>query len=528
MSGIHADLILSGGAVRTMCGPAEVHEAIAVSAGRILAVGRWAELTDLAGPDTRVRDLDGATVLPGFIDAHVHLESAITYDESLVGVVDKAGTLSRVRDRLRIVGDGEWLICRGDAMERHCWPTRHELDVACGGIRTILSVGAGTYVLSSSALIEVDRSTVRSLGATLDEQGWLTMRTASGLQKVLPTAPLYTRDIVRSSLLRGMHELRKGGVTTAHHIVKDHLPLQIYQEMAQARELPMRVGLLLRCFDSDMSLDAILSVGMCQPFGDDFLRIQGLKISVDGYFPARTAAFTEDYYDDPGNNGKLHLSYDELAELVDRAHSHGYRMCLHANGDRAAALCMDAFEQALTRTPRADHRHRIEHAGNIYYPEHLLARMAASAIVAVPNPAFLSRRVEQVASRLGPERSGHPLNVRALLDAGVLVAVGSDFTGIRPPTPLIGIAALVTRRAASGTLFASDQAVSVWEALQLHTVAGAWVGFEEDVKGTLEVGKLADFAILDRDPMNVPVDEIAEITVLDTIVGGRSDTGPAY
>lgn len=513
--------------VRTMVAGDPAFAAIGAQDGRIQICSGTSEVLEWAGPDAAVYDLRGGCVLPGFTDPHVHLESPSSYDRSLDGCESREQLLERVRTRVEAAAD-DWVLCSGQVASPDLWPTARELDLISGEHSVALTLGGAIYALNSRALAGVDREAVAESGSVLAQDagtgeatGVLRTRGADQLQNVLPRAPLTGERAVEGAILTGLEQLARAGVTSVHHVVKERLPIEIYQRLVGTGSLPLRVGLLLRIYESELPLASVLDLGFLQGFGSPMLKLQGLKVSVDGYFPRGGALFSEPYADDPSDCGRARIDQEELDELIDGANRHGHRIAVHANGDRALNMVLSSYERALKAYPRSDHRHRIEHFGNIYLPDDCLSRTAELGVVAVPNPTFMHDRVEHLRVRLGERRGSAPLRVKSMRAAGIEVALGTDFAGLHPPDPLLGIAALVTRRSLVGEEYAPEEAITPLEALTMYTQRNAWLGFEEHERGALAPGMLADIVVLSDDPLEVRHDQLASIEVRGTMVGGQ-------
>lgn len=520
------EVILRSGRIRTMLARDDIAESVAIRDGRILAVGSDEEVATLAGSRTTVVDLQGKTVVPGFIDSHVHLENAARYDRSLDTVTSRSDLLKRMQagaaDRT-----GKWMVYYGRINDPGKWPTRADLDALGGKRPVVISLGGAAHALNAAAFSLMSPDAVTKLGVTVERDletdepsGIIRTLGADGLSAVLPDAGIDDRATIQWAILRGLSELASTGITTVGHIIKSLTPIEIYQELRSIRELPLRVGLLLRGYESDISLKSILELGLRQGFGDDRVKLQAVKVSLDGYFPEGGAMFTEPYADEPDCCGHLRISPEEATEYIVAANRAGYRCAVHANGDYAINLALQAYETALNDTPRDDHRHRIEHMGNLYTTDDHIARLRSTGVVAVPNPSFFHCRAQLMEQRLGLERSRRPVAVGSLLRGGATVAVASDYSGLYPADPLIGMSGLVTRRTLAGDIFAPDEAIDPWTALRLYTTRAAWLNFDEDKKGTIESGKLADFAVLADDPVTVAPDKIIDCKVQATFVGG--------
>jgi predicted amidohydrolase YtcJ len=526
MDHLDTEVVLVGARVRTMRDPDDVHDALAIRGSRIAAVGDEASVRARVSSAARVVNAGGATLLPGFIDTHVHIEDSILFDWRLEGARSRAEVLARVRAVIETTPDDEWLVIGGTILDPQVWPTAADLAGICRGRNVVLAFSSGVHSFSPAALDRINWAGVRSEHADVetDESGTPTgivrMRGVGRLHYIIPTQPTTTSAAVRSALTLGLRELAKQGVTSFHHMITNRIPVQIYQEMYANGELSLRVGLLTRVYESEISLDSIIETGLAPGFGNEYIRFQGVKVSIDGYFPQGGALFSEPY-EGTCSCGYLRIGVEEFTDLVMRAHAAGLRICVHSNGDQATRHVLDAFAQAISAAPARDHRHRVEHAGNIYLPPEMVKEFAELRLVAVPNPTFMHSTVSSVTPRLGQRRGRHPLNVRQLLDAGVTVGVGSDFPALHPGDPLIGMAALIDRRSLSGSVYAPEESIEPWEALSLYTRRNAWLSFEERDKGTLESGKLADIAVLPCDPMEAGAETLRSSRVLATMVGGR-------
>lgn len=266
-------------------------------------------------------------------------------------------------------------------------------------------------------------------------------------------------------------------------------------------------------------LPDLLALGLRTGFGDDRLRIGPMKFFADGSLIGRTAAVSTPFAGDPGNLGLEMMPRDELNEVIRLAHDGGFQIATHAIGDRGIEIVLDAYEAALAKAPRVDHRHRIEHCG-ILRPD-LIERLANGRFFAVSQPIFLTEYGDGFIRHLGRERIGLTYPFRSLLAAGVELVFSSDCP-VSTFEPLKGIQAAVTEVTGSGQAYAPAEAIEVEEALRCYTLAGARAGFAEDRLGSIEVGKLADFAVLGQEPTTVPPDQLAAVPVLATIIGGET------
>jgi predicted amidohydrolase YtcJ len=282
-----------------------------------------------------------------------------------------------------------------------------------------------------------------------------------------------------------------------------------------------RVSILPRVIESMIESKSLIELGLITGFGNDWLRVGGVKMSIDGGITGRNACFYEPYEDDEHNHGIIRIQQDELNETVRKCHDAGLRCCVHAIGDRAFDMALDAYENAIAKSPRKDHRHRIEHMGNWLATQERMQRMVRSGIVAIPNIAIGYYVGDAILDCVGEKRLTKAFPFRTLLRNGVIIAGGSDSPGYWPVDALRDISACVSRRMRWGEVWVPEERLTVAEAFAMHTTTASWVGFEENVKGTLEAGKLADIAVLAEDPFAIEAEKIKDLKVEMTIVGGE-------
>ena len=528
----YADLIVINAHIYTVSsGHAQ---ALAVRDGKILAVGTADELKKLAGPTTKIEDLKGKTVLPGFIDAHMHLvsvglrESGYYLDVSQARSLDE--TLALVRARVQQTEKGRWVLGRG--WDESCWPeqryiTKADLDRIAPEHPVVLVRVCGHILCANSLALQKISVTPRA-GEFDEPSGLLREETAwAFLQQLQPSD-----EQIREAIVAGVKLAHRLGVTAIHDIAKpDHV--RAYIALHQAHQLKLRVRLNIEV----QHLEHLIALGLRTGFGDEFVKLGAIKFFADGSLGARNAALREPYRTSPpapdltphppsrrgkgelpspsrggaGGGvspfGKLNYEQSELNRLVKRAHDHGFQVMIHAIGDRAIDAALEALSYAGATPER---RHRIEHA-ELLHPEQI-ARMKELGIIASMQPNFLqwSGPGGLYESRLGPERDAQIDPHRKVLDAGVALAFGSD--GM-PFGPLYGIHWAVHAPH-------PDQRVSVAEAIHAYTLGAAYAGFEEHALGSLEPGKCADFIVLSHDPFQAPT-QINEIAIERTYLAGE-------
>ena len=284
--------------------------------------------------------------------------------------------------------------------------------------------------------------------------------------------------------------------------------IRVIQKLRAENRLPIRVYIVIPV---DF-LDHLTDLGLRTGFGDNMVKIGGVKILADGSLGARTAALTEPYNDDPSTKGMSLYSQEQLNALVAKAHKAGLQLAIHAIGDQAVEMVLTAYERTLKKEPKKQHRHRIEHASVLN--EGLIQRMKRLGVMATVQPHFVISDF-WVTDRVGPKRARWVYPFKTLIRKGVLIAGGSDCP-VEPISPLLGIYAAVARKTFP------DEGISVDEALRLYTVNAAFASFEENIKGSIEVGKLADLVVLSHNPREVLPEKIGDIQVEMTIVGGKA------
>ena len=503
-----ADLVLLGGQVRTMDPDRPRARAIAFGGGRILAVGTDAQAEGWAGRHTEIIDLGGRIVLPGFVDAHAHLmESAARVSNlQLGGAASLATATGILRKGASRAKAGEWVV--GDDWDESRWPearypTRLDLD----RVSTTLPVAAVRVdrhmaSVNTAALNRLripagtrglERDASGASAGVLKEEAYKRMRDA-----LAPTA-----ERLAANFARVARRALSLGITSLHDVVGERA-IRAYQIVKARGRLPLRVSLMPR----SSLLPHLAATGLTRGFGDEWLRLGAIKVFADGSLGARTAALFDAYSDAPRETGMLIHPPRELKRLLADIHAAGFQAAVHAIGDRAVALVIEAIEAVA---PRKGPRHRIEHA-ELPHPEHV-RRMARLGIVAVGQPNFVgqwSLPGGMYGARLGRARASRNNPFRELVDARVPLAFGSD--GM-PYGPLEGIHWAVNAPFEA-------QRLTVDEAVAAYTRGGAWAGFEEGEKGALTPGTLGDAVVLDGDAWREP-ERILGMRVAMTVVGGR-------
>ena len=535
----YPNLILYNGNIRTFASDASTCEALACAGSRIVATGKSDDVRRLAGPDTEMIDLGGRTAIPGLTDTHVHLSEKGTAEMELVDCRDFYVDVNSVSDILQRLANaaasapkGSWIVAHGSPMQDfrindRRFPDKHDLDRAVPDHPVSISFGAHITIGNTLALAaaKITRDTPDPAGGhirhdpqTGEPTGELHERAQLILKKV---APEFNYLQLKDGIVFALNQCLQRGVTTVHDIVRYAEPVRAYQELYKEGRMHARVSILPRVIESMIESKSLTQLGLITGFGNDWLRIGGVKMSIDGGITGRNACFYEPYENDEHNHGIIRIQQDELNHTVQVCHDAGLRCCVHAIGDKAFDMALDAYENAIEHSPRKDHRHRIEHMGNWLATPKLIQRMVRSGIVAIPNIAFAYYIGDAILDCVGEKRLTKAFPFRTLLKSGVIIAGGSDSPGYWPVDPLRDIATAASRKMRWGDVWVPEERISVSEAFAMHTTTASWVGFEENEKGTLEAGKLADIAVLAEDPFAIQPEKIRELKVEMTLVGGE-------
>ncbi|MHA1593948.1 MAG: amidohydrolase [Candidatus Baldrarchaeia archaeon] len=514
------DICLINGNVITMSDKLPRAEAIAIRGEKILAVGTSEEILSLVSKSTRVIDLKGKTVLPGFIDTHVHLTEygLLLSSINLKNVRSIAEMKEKISDFSKRAKKDEWIIGfgwdEGKLAEKRP-PTRWDLDEASPENPVVVFRVCGhVCTLNSRALekLNITEKTPPPPGGEIDKDpktgqptGILKETAAMMVTSAIPLSDERLYEILKAAC----KEAIRHGLTSVHCIVKSIQEIRAFQRMLKSKELPLRVHIL----PFVNLLHHVSKLKKEFERSKDYLSLGALKIILDGSLGARTAALTEPYSDDPDNTGILWFDQTTLNEIVYRAHKDGIQVAIHCIGDKAVEVALNAIEEALRRLPREDHRHRIEHASLLN--SSLIKRLRRLRVIASVQPHFIVSDKEWLPSRLGPERIRHVYPFKTMIDNGILLTGSSDCP-VEPINPLSGIRAAVERNG-----FFPEEALSVNQAIRMYTINAAYSSFDENKKGSIEPRKFADLVVLSKDPFEVPKGKIDEIEVEMTIVGGK-------
>jgi predicted amidohydrolase YtcJ len=526
---MYPDLVLTNGNVLTLNKTTPWVEAVAVKYGLIAQVGSNDEVEKGIGRDTMVLDLDGKTVLPGFIDTHVHLDDfGLTLRTlNLEEVTSVEEVRSLLRDRVKGTRKGEWVMGRGwneSLLKERRLLTRWDIDDVSPDNPVYLHHFSCHATLLNTRGLEasgIDRNTKSPAGGWIDvdAKGELTgfLRSNArfmapvGLNGVRPRPDLAT---LKEAILMGVGRAVEYGLTAIHVPSADHDEIKVTKELAAEGKIPLRVTLLPKV----ELLPNILQVGIGSGLGDNMLKIGAIKIFSDGSLIAKTAAMKEHFEGEPDNMGILNDEKVFSKQILD-ANRAGMQIAVHAVGDRAIEAVLNAYETALRDTPRANHRHRIEHGSIV--PKELRDKARRLGVVVSTQPELVTRNGDGFESSMGEKRMMYTYPIKSMLEEGIVVSGSSDCP-LTYCNPLKGIWSAVTRQSENtGKTITAGERVTIDQAIRMYTVNAAYVGFDESRKGTIEEGKLADFTVLSADPYKVGEGGLRSIAVEMTIVGGR-------
>lgn len=516
---LSADLVIINSNVITITTEKTQAEAVAIKNGLFVGVGTNEQIRYFIGKNTVKIDLEGNTIVPGFIDSHLHgasfgrhlSEVNLRYVKSIEEIKQK------VRDKVKQTPKDKWILGRGwdqDKLHEQRYPTRYDLDeVASDHAVFLLRVCSHLGVVNSTALrlAGINGETKQPEGGCIEKDsithemnGILKENALDLIYKILPRE---TQEEFNDLCLKSCRKIVEEGVTTVHWIVSSKNEIRALQQLRRDNALPLRIYVMLPV----ELLDNIVDLGLTTGFGDDWMRIGCIKILADGSLGARTAALERPYEDAPETNGMLLYTEKQLEKLARRAHIAGLQLAIHAIGDKTINIVLNIIEKILRETPNKNHRHRVEHA-SVLNPR-LIKKMREINVVASVQPQFIISD-SWVRNRLGESRARWTYALRSILKEGINVIGGSD-SPIEPVSPLSGIFAAVTQDE-----FPQER-LTVYQALRLYTLAGAYASFEEDVKGSIEIGKMADLVVLSENPLEVSPNQIENIKTLMTVVDGK-------
>ena len=530
-----ADMILWGGNIITMDRQRPVARAVAIKDGRFVKAGSETEVKALAGRKTRMIALRGRTVTPGFIDSHQHLSQ---YGTDLLQIdcnPRRFKTIAQIQEAVlketKRKSMGEWIRGVGyddtKTRDRRIL-TRMDLDEVAPDHPVFIHHVSGHWAVVNSRALQIggireetpdptggaygrDPGTGRKNGILYEQAEFAyVFEGTNGRPPIMPAFSLKER---MKGIRLASDRYLASGITGVHDALVSAQTLDTYQEAFKNGDLKLRVYMLI----SVEYLPHLRALSLRTGFGNEWLKIGGVKILADGAIAGRTAYLSEPYIGSE-ERGILAVESEEvLHELIRKGHEAGFQVCVHANGDRVIEMVLTGFEKALGKLPRKNHRHRLEHCTVVN--TEILKRIKKLKLLVTPFGSYIHHHGEKMIPYYGARRVEMMFAHRSFLDYGIGVSGASD-NPCGPYEPLLAIQSCVTRKSAAGEVLAAKQRITVDEAIGLYTMASAYASFEENLKGSITPGKLADLVILGEDPRRVDPEEIRDIPVEMTIVGG--------
>jgi predicted amidohydrolase YtcJ len=520
------DLILHNAGIFTVDATQPRAQAVAIANGRFFAVGSNSDVLNLADPGVRKIDLAGKTVLPGFIDAHCHPSSAgvdmvIAVDCDLPSI---AAIQSALRARAAKTPPGQWVFgskyddtkgAEGRML------TRADLDAAVPDQPVaVMHRGGHTTFYNSAAfrIAKIDEKTPDPPGGKFDRDsvtGKFTGRVADQARALIEKSAddPATRENRSEGVKLISKAMAKAGITSVGDAGCSPADLRAYQDAREAGNLSFRVY----CLMVYPQLDKMLAAGLRTGLGDDFVRVGACKLFADGSISERTARLSKPYEGTTDYLGLFVMTEEEQYERTRQAHLAGWQIGTHANGDVAIDRTLSVYERLQRESPRRDPRFRIEHCTQV--TDALVARMKTLGVIPTPFSSYVYYHGEKMRF-YGAERLKNMFAMRSFLDAGIPATQASDYTA-SPFEPMMALQSQVTRTDTKGTVWGANQRITLEEAIRVGTIHGAHASYEENIKGSIAVGKLADLVVLDRDPFRENPASLVTIPIQRTMLNGR-------
>ena len=544
----NCDLIAYNGKIVTVDENFSIAQAIAVKGNKFIAVGSNDEIKKLADGSTEKFDLKGKTVIPGIIEAHLHPERASTSE--LFDEIPDVHTISELLDWVKSQAEkkktGQWIIFPKffpTRLKEAREPTKEELDAAAPQNPVFLN-GSYAGVINSAALhISGITKDTKNPGILKDPDtgqptGFI-RASAFRLLKAMPS-PKLTYEEKLNALADMLKRYNSVGITSITSGGGGNENLKMYRDLKKTGRLTARV---FQNIYTRMDVTApieeikkkILSLGYRTGSGDEWVKVGALKVSMDGGILTGTAYMREPWgsrakeifgITDHSYRGILKITKEQLIPIATVANQLGWKFTAHCTGGGAADIMLEAFEEVNKTRPIKDRRFSIIH-GNFLTPQ-AIEKMKTLGVYADAQPPWFYKDADALKYVLGNERIKTFLPFKSLFDAGVIVNAGSDhmvkfdsYTAINPYNPFLSMYTAITRKTERGSVIVPQEAITRQQALKMYTINNAYASFEEDIKGSIEPGKLADFAVLDTDLLTCPADAIKDIKVLATYLDGR-------
>jgi predicted amidohydrolase YtcJ len=520
---VEPDVILYNGSIWTVDDQLPRAQALAISDGRIFAIGSNDEVLLLATANTRKVDLSWKTVLPGFNDAHSHpIYSGVNHLKKVACDKDTIEAIQQaVHERAEKTPTGQWVVgFLYDDGKTSRPVNRHDLDAAAPNNPVLIGHRGGHTIFVNSAALKlagVDEHTPDPEGGRYEHDstgkltGFVADAAAEKFRQLVPEK--MTRDDLREGAALISKMFTAKGVTSACDADAGADAVQGYQDARDAGDLRFRTYCLIHAAD----LQHFMDVGIHSGFGDEWLRVGGVKQYVDGSISERTAWLSQAYIGIPNYKGLQVTLREHLLETSRKAHAAGWQLATHANGDLAIEEILGVYEQVQQENARPDPRFRIEHCTLLN--DSLIRRMSKLKAIPAPFSCYVYFHGD-VMHFYGEERTKNMFPMRSFLDAGLCPTDASDYTA-SPSDPMMWLQSQITRTDPKGNVWGANQRIKLGEAIGCGTLNGAYASFEEEIKGSLTPGKVADLVVLDQDPFKTEPSQLINIRVERTMVGGK-------
>lgn len=520
------DLILYNAAIITVASSMPRAQAIAIYNGRIMDVGTNAEIQKLATASTKKIDIGGKTITPGFIDAHSH--PAYSGRAHLRNVDCDLRSIKAIKDAIHkrslTTAPGAWIVgfkYDDTKTSEGRFINLRDLDEAAPNHPVLISHRGGhsAYVNSKAfELAGINKATPDPQGGKIGRDkttgeltGQLLENGTDAVEKLIPNE--FTRQDYQDAIKLITQMMAKSGVTSVTDAYGSPRDLTAFQDAYNAGELSARIY----CMIGSAHIDKMIAAGVRTGFGDEWVRVGGMKMTCDGSISERTARLSEPYIGRPDDHGIIVTDEEQLYTTAIKAHKAGWQIGIHGNGDVAIEKILNVYEKLQKEHPRKDPRFRIEHCTVIN--KNIIRRMKEMNVIPTPFSTYVYFHGEKM-KEYGAERLENMFAVKSFLDAGINVTQASDYPP-GPYEPMMALQSSATRTDMRGTVWGASQKISVEEAIKVGTLHGAYASYEERLKGSLEAGKLADLVVLDKDPTKADPMSIISIPIERTMVGGK-------
>lgn len=534
------DLILINAKVITMDKANPLAQALAVNNGKFIEIGKNEDILKLQTETTNIIDCKDKMVLPGFNDSHMHL---VNYGYSLQKVdLSGVSSINRLIDKVKLfinensIKSDEWILGQGwnqDNFDLKEFPTRYDLDKISTQYPICLTRSCGHVIVVNSKALEVcniNKNTKQVAGGKfdidLDKEPTGIFRENS-LELIYSKLKQYNTNEIKKMILDASNIALSYGITSVQTDDFEALSdknfkniINAYENLKKKKELKLRV--YEQCLFNEIDkIDEFIRLGYNTGYGDEHFKIGPLKLLVDGSLGARTAYLSQPYEDDKNTCGICTINQDELDKLISNAHFKNMQIAIHCIGDKAMYMALSSIKKAISQYPKINHRHGIVHCQ--ITDKYLIDKYKELDLIAYIQPIFLDNDIHIIEDRIGKQRSKYAYNWKRFLDCGINVAFGSDCP-VAPLDVLKGIYCAIERKDLKGYPsggWLKSERLTLDEALYGFTMGGAYASFEEDIKGSIQKNKLADFIVLSEDLYNIESKNIKDVFVEMTFVDGN-------